>query len=150
MIIKKYLGETMQKAFDSVKRDLGSDAVILHTKTKKRNGILGLWGKEMVEITASKDINIVSMKQEKKEAKKQPNKHLIDLYKKQEQMGKEVQTTAVKAPSLKGGQGHRVIEYELNEIKSLVHNLLQRTQHQEKISTQTFAFYYSDYALRYQ
>ena len=50
MKIKTYEAPTMQKALEQVKKDLGQDAVILHTKTKPRNGLLGLWGKEVVEM----------------------------------------------------------------------------------------------------
>ena len=45
----------MAAALVSVKRQLGSQAVILHTRTYKRGGILGLGAKTVVEITASDD-----------------------------------------------------------------------------------------------
>ncbi len=118
----------MQKAFDAVKKDLGADAVILHTKTRKRNGILGLWGKEMVEITASKDVNIMQnapAQPEEKSAMKDGN-FLSDLYKRHE--GAVAKAIPAQAdPALDS----RILQYELNEIKQLVNNVLKRSQYAE-------------------
>ncbi|MCK8826296.1 flagellar biosynthesis protein FlhF [Natroniella acetigena] len=53
MKIKKYRGENMQEIVAKVKSDLGSDAVILHTRKFKQGGVFGLFAKEMVEVLAS-------------------------------------------------------------------------------------------------
>ena len=53
MTLKTYRARTMGDALAEVKKDLGKDAVILHTRTYKVGGWLGLGGKPMVEITAS-------------------------------------------------------------------------------------------------
>ena len=45
----------MAQALTLVKRDLGPEAMILHTRTHKRGGILGLGARTVVEITASDD-----------------------------------------------------------------------------------------------
>jgi len=45
----------MAQALSLVKRNLGSEAVILHTRTYKQGGILGLGARTVVEITASDD-----------------------------------------------------------------------------------------------
>jgi len=58
MRIKKFEGETLQAALAKVKKDFGPDAVILHTKTYKRGGIFGLFGRNMTEVTAGIDINV--------------------------------------------------------------------------------------------
>jgi len=60
MKVRRYVAQSMKKALEQVKRDLGSDAVILHTKSFRKKGIFGLWGKQVVEITAGKDVNILS------------------------------------------------------------------------------------------
>jgi flagellar biosynthesis protein FlhF len=128
MIIKKYVEESMQKAFDAVKKDLGADAVILHTKTRKRNGILGLWGKEMVEITASKDVNIMHTPAVKPhdEVEQKEGNFLSDLYRKHE----NVVTKAVN-PQHDPALDSRILQFELNEIKQLVNNVLKRSQYAE-------------------
>ncbi|MCK5558038.1 MAG: hypothetical protein KAJ01_06650, partial [Candidatus Hydrogenedentes bacterium] len=58
MQVKKFQGESMQEALVKVKRMMGPDAVILHTKTFKRGGFLGFGGREIVQVTASDDIKI--------------------------------------------------------------------------------------------
>lgn len=45
----------MAEAMVQVKQDLGRDAVILHTRRFRRGGILGFFGKEMVEVMAALD-----------------------------------------------------------------------------------------------
>ena len=42
-----------------IKRDFGSDAVILHSRTINKGGLFGLFSTEMVEVMAGADINIV-------------------------------------------------------------------------------------------
>ncbi len=53
MSIKTFTAEKMPVALALVKRDLGPRAVILHTRTYKRGGVLGLGGRTVVEITAA-------------------------------------------------------------------------------------------------
>jgi flagellar biosynthesis protein FlhF len=60
MQVKKFQGESMQEALLKVKQTMGTDAVILHTKTFRRGGFLGLGGREIVQVTASNDIKIMS------------------------------------------------------------------------------------------
>ncbi len=43
----------MKEAMEQVKSEMGSDAVILHTKKYKEGGILGYGSREMVEVTAA-------------------------------------------------------------------------------------------------
>jgi len=47
----------MAEALEKVKNALGSDAVILHTRTLRKGGLLGVGAKTVVEITASRDVN---------------------------------------------------------------------------------------------
>ncbi|MFM7135048.1 MAG: hypothetical protein ACKO0W_12100 [Planctomycetota bacterium] len=53
MKLKTYQAWTMAEALDFVKKDLGADAVILHTRTFERGGFFGLGRKTVVEITAA-------------------------------------------------------------------------------------------------
>src|SRR6185295_6479155 len=59
MDMKTYQGNSMAEALATVKRDLGREAVILHTRTLKRGGMLGVGGKTLVEITATRDVNVL-------------------------------------------------------------------------------------------
>ncbi len=54
MNAKTYKAETMGEALAEIKRDLGRDAVILHTRNVRRGGLLGfIGGKLMWEVTAT-------------------------------------------------------------------------------------------------
>ena len=53
MQLKTYRAFTLAEAVDAVKNDLGADAVILHTRTYKRGGLLGIVRRNVVEVIAS-------------------------------------------------------------------------------------------------
>jgi flagellar biosynthesis protein FlhF len=57
--LKTFHGATMADALARVKQDLGPDAVILHTRTFRDGGMLGFGTRDVVEITASTDSNVV-------------------------------------------------------------------------------------------
>lgn len=48
----------MAQALALVKRELGSDAVVLHTRSYKRGGVLGFGAKTVVEVTAGRGADI--------------------------------------------------------------------------------------------
>ncbi len=56
MKIKKFVGKNFKEALEMVKKDLGSDAIILSSRTI-RTGPMGLLKKENVEVTAALDEN---------------------------------------------------------------------------------------------
>ncbi len=53
MKLKTYTAESMAQALAHVRKDLGKDAMILHTRSFRVGSWFGLGGKTMVEITAS-------------------------------------------------------------------------------------------------
>lgn len=53
MRVKRFVGENVAETMGKVKRELGSDAVILQTRQFKEGGLLGFFGKMKVEITAA-------------------------------------------------------------------------------------------------
>lgn len=56
MTTKKYYADDMQEALKQIKYELGSDAIILSSRTiKKRKGFLGMFSKKTVEVVASYD-----------------------------------------------------------------------------------------------
>jgi len=59
MNLKTYQAQSMSEALAMVKKDLGRDAVILHTRSFKKGGVFGLGGKSVVEITAATDVNVL-------------------------------------------------------------------------------------------
>ncbi|MBZ2173856.1 flagellar biosynthesis protein FlhF [Schnuerera sp. xch1] len=61
MKVKKYTGYSTHEAMNKLKNELGSDAIILNTRTVRQKGIFGLFKKPLIEITAAyenkKEIN---------------------------------------------------------------------------------------------
>ncbi|MCY2929244.1 MAG: flagellar biosynthesis protein FlhF [Planctomycetota bacterium] len=59
MNAKTYWAKTMGEALSEVKRDLGRQAVILHTRRVRRGGFLKLFGRQKLwEVTASPNANV--------------------------------------------------------------------------------------------
>ncbi|MBI5117004.1 flagellar biosynthesis protein FlhF [Candidatus Poribacteria bacterium] len=58
MELKRFRANSMQAALAQVKQELGAEAVILNTKTFYQGGFFGIGKREVVEILASKDVNI--------------------------------------------------------------------------------------------
>lgn len=58
MQLKTYRAKTIADALAQVKKDLGRDAVILHTRMVKVGGWLGVGGRRIVEITAGHGVNV--------------------------------------------------------------------------------------------
>lgn len=60
MSVKTYQATSMAEVLTKVKGDLGSNAVILHTRSFKRGGVMGLWRQNVVEVTASADVKLAA------------------------------------------------------------------------------------------
>ncbi len=56
--LRTYRAASIADALADIKRDLGSDAVILHTRTFKSGGVLGLGARQHFEITATSAENV--------------------------------------------------------------------------------------------
>lgn len=70
MKLKTYRAPSMADALGLVKKDLGKDAVILHTRSVRVGGVLGFGAKTLVEITASDES--VPMARQRKAVAGQP------------------------------------------------------------------------------
>lgn len=81
MKIKRYFGNTNKEAMDKLKRELGENAVILHSRKIKRPGMLSFFRKPLIEIVAAIDEekNDDSLKLKKREEKKKENKRTNQL-----------------------------------------------------------------------
>lgn len=58
MSVKTFQGKSMAEVLAKVKGDMGGKAVILHTRSFKRGGVMGLWSKNIVEVTATEDVKV--------------------------------------------------------------------------------------------
>lgn len=59
MRLKTYQARSIADALAKVKKDLGRNAVILHTRTLTRGGVLGIGARSIVEITATNDERVM-------------------------------------------------------------------------------------------
>ncbi|MFH1068815.1 MAG: flagellar biosynthesis protein FlhF [Candidatus Glassbacteria bacterium] len=59
MKVKKYVAPNMRDALEKMKRDLGTAAVILGSRKISRGGLLDFMGKEMFEVTATTEDNVL-------------------------------------------------------------------------------------------
>lgn len=73
MNIKRYEAPTLQDALQLVKKDIGSDAIILYTKKIPKRGFLGLFNSEAVEVLASEKMSVTPEKSNLKTQKKPEN-----------------------------------------------------------------------------
>lgn len=55
MVIKKYLVKDMNDAMNKIKNDLGIDAVIISSRKVRKPGMLGVFSKKLMEVTAAVD-----------------------------------------------------------------------------------------------
>jgi flagellar biosynthesis protein FlhF len=55
MKVKKFVSKSMPEAMKLIRTELGSDAVILHSKVVQNNGFLGLFRKKNIEVIAAVD-----------------------------------------------------------------------------------------------
>lgn len=53
MKIKRFIGNTTQEAMYKLKKELGPEAIILHTRTIKQPGFLGIFKKNLIEVVAA-------------------------------------------------------------------------------------------------
>ncbi len=60
MTIRTFRAPSVSEALAQVKKELGSAAVILHTRTYKVGGVLGVGSKSITEITATSEMNVGS------------------------------------------------------------------------------------------
>lgn len=74
MRIKKYRAKDMKEALVRIKQDFGSEAVILHSRNVIVGGIFGFFGRQMVEVTAGTEINLL----EDKVPKRKPKEFNVD------------------------------------------------------------------------
>ena len=71
MGIRTYRARSMADAIDAVQRELGRDAIILHTRNYKVGGLFGFGGRPVVEVTAS-PASVVRDRQRGESAKRRP------------------------------------------------------------------------------
>ncbi len=75
MAIKTFRGKSVNEALALVKRELGPNAVILHTKTHKVGGVFGIGAHSVTEITATADASVARSVQARAAARTPSREH---------------------------------------------------------------------------
>jgi flagellar biosynthesis protein FlhF len=129
----------MSDALARVKAELGGGAVILHTRTIKRGGVLGLGARNVVEITATADPRVAARR--KPPAQSPPPVEPRDEPAQRDQSSRddgqsappEVAESAATATMVAGGaappqsaSADPALREEMSAIRSMVQDLLQR------------------------
>ncbi|MGE5421915.1 MAG: hypothetical protein ACM3QW_01505, partial [Ignavibacteriales bacterium] len=55
MKIRRFVADSFQEAMNRAKNEMGRDAIILHSRKFKQGGFLGLFARQMFEITVAVD-----------------------------------------------------------------------------------------------
>lgn len=78
MRVKRYVADTAQEAIARVKKDLGKDALILHSRPFKEGGFMGMFSKKRYEVLAAADssdgIRILPTPRDKEQKNKSDDK----------------------------------------------------------------------------
>lgn len=134
MQLQTFQGQTMAEALSQVKTALGSEAVILHTRTVQRKRWLGLRKLECFEITAGRDVNVRNRGRVEPAAAATPAARAYGA------------TTPVKpaAPATAASGGQKLMDTpavgtaallglttEMNSLKSMVKDLVSQVRHQK-------------------
>ncbi|MGQ9486800.1 MAG: flagellar biosynthesis protein FlhF [Armatimonadota bacterium] len=101
--IRKYQAKTITEALAMVRADLGRDAVIVQTR-KVNKRVLGMWGREMVEVWASDNPDLESLR------RPQPSRAVI----------------ASEPPALEQSSRIEQLESEIQNLKAMIAQLARQ------------------------
>ena len=77
MKVRYFTADSIQNAMAQVKNVLGRDAIILHTRTFRKGGILGFFSKEKVEVMAAIDTPVAAVEEKKATPLPPEDKNLV-------------------------------------------------------------------------
>jgi len=123
----------MPEALAMVKRDLGRDAVILHTRTFRKGGLFGIGGKKVVEVTAATGVNVLPARRSARRSAAQQNDGTVEAEGGQTASGQVAERQA--SASALGVNGALVdsvaiseLRNELGLLRSVVADLVKETR----------------------
>lgn len=118
MNIKRYIGKTNHEAMNKLKKELGEDAVILHTRKIKGKGIIGLFKKPLIEIVAAKEENNNSNNQKKQNKRNEDRTYQNEISKLNNEMIKLRRVVENKLPVK--SENKKVNNTELDNLKNIL------------------------------
>lgn len=116
MKIKKYIAANMPEAMKQIRKELGPEAVILHSKEIQEGGFLGLFKKKKIEVVAALDPEPVHFKRRTppRDSAKQELTEEVSEQKLNKEIMKEIQQLKkMVAMNAKHSREHFPLEYEL-------------------------------------
>src|SRR3954469_7059804 len=152
MNLQTFRATTMAEALTQVKSHMGSDAVILHTRTFHTRYFLGLRRREMVEITAGKGLNLPDRHSRRQIPSRQQNASGPAAYRAAsanqaaqlaaprnavEESRVFMETPAASSAAILG------VSQELSALKHMVKDLVQQTRVQQapQVPEEMFEYY---------
>ena len=140
MQVKKYVASDIQEAIRKIKKDLGSNAVIISTRKVKQGGFaFGLFGKPMLEVSATKEKETVLAEQynnfENNQSTQSVTSNLYENKKLIAPIQEEISELKDMMQAIQRGSRRDIndeatvshMKYELNELKKMVDTLLSNT-----------------------
>jgi flagellar biosynthesis protein FlhF len=103
MKIKKFVGQSFKEALETVKRELGPDAIILSSKSVK-SGPFGLLNKDAVEVTAAIDETSITTTSHERSASSGPDEILKEIKGIRDEIGFLKETLRPIVPTLRIGK----------------------------------------------
>ncbi|MDR5658249.1 flagellar biosynthesis protein FlhF [Serpentinicella sp. ANB-PHB4] len=117
MKVKKFIASNNYEAMQKVKKELGTDAVILHQRTIKPKGFFGLFKKPNIEIVAAREEQIIENKK---------TQHVKSNTLPEENLIKKV---AIMKQENKKSDG---LDNEITEIKEMLQSVMKKMPSAEK------------------
>ncbi len=138
---RTFQAASMAEALVMVRRELGRDAVILNTRNFKTGTIFGLGGRNMVEITASADVNVLHPAKKRELLNQQAQQGLCENRINAPATATASQFTQPQATTFQDAQ----LKEELTLVKQMVSELVaeQRKQQHPKVPEELFSMYLS-------
>jgi flagellar biosynthesis protein FlhF len=143
MKLRTYSAGTMAEALQRVKQEMGSDAVILHTRTLQVRRWLGLRKSEVVEITVGSGQEVAAARRASRPAPKAAAASRPRLPVQRQVSPKAPSGDELLATPAGSAVMMKTISREMDEVKSLVKNLVEehRRQRAPQVSEDLFDHY---------
>ncbi len=142
MKLKTYQGKSMADALGQVKRHLGRDAVILSTRTFSRGGVFGLGARNVVEVTAVRDLaDLPPAMRRGRSPVGQPAGGGGAAAREEPARTKAAAPATVSAPPARGTAPVDALLAEIGSLKHLVSNLVEETRRSRSTTSMPGSLY---------
>jgi len=132
MIIKKYQANNINEAIIKIRQELGKEAVIISQRKVRKPGIMGIFSRKIIEVTAAIENSLYDNEKASNVNKSEaPKKEVVvkdSIENMRKIMTKEIEArTAMEMKNRKDSS----LENEVLEIKSLLNKVIENTDEKE-------------------